>query len=124
MQLPKDLLALRRIAKALSPTPRKGIKSSIKDYYFRSSALKKYALSRSNGVCELCNKTAPFKTLAGLPFLEVHHILRLADDGLDLPENVAAICPNCHRAAHHSVDKESIRLHLVSLITAKEKNLS
>ena len=34
------------------------------------------------------------------PYLEVHHIIRLADDGDDSVENAIALCPNCHREAH------------------------
>lgn len=34
------------------------------------------------------------------PLLEKHHIIPLSEGGLDLPENIAYICPNCHRLAH------------------------
>ncbi|MFC1652495.1 HNH endonuclease [Planctomycetota bacterium] len=39
-------------------------------------------------------------------FLEVHHLFRLADDGPDIPDNVAAICPNCHRELHYGADRD------------------
>ncbi|OLU13203.1 hypothetical protein BVH01_22925 [Pseudomonas sp. PA1(2017)] len=48
---------------------------------------------------------APFVRPDGRAFLEVHHMTRLADDGPDLPANVAALCPNCHRRAHYSIDR-------------------
>ncbi|MCC7118538.1 MAG: HNH endonuclease [Anaerolineales bacterium] len=55
---------------------------------------------RSNGVCELCGNNAPFKDLAGKPYLEVHHIVWLSWGGEDSIENAVALCPNCHRKMH------------------------
>ncbi|GGX32882.1 hypothetical protein GCM10007242_44850 [Pigmentiphaga litoralis] len=60
------------------------------------------ALRRANGTCDMCKAPAPFlRSSDGSPYLEVHHIRRLADDGQDTLENVQALCPNCHRASHH-----------------------
>jgi 5-methylcytosine-specific restriction protein A len=62
------------------------------------------ALFRSNGICESCKKPAPFKRkINGDPYLEVHHIIPLSEDGLDITENVLALCPNCHRELHHGL---------------------
>jgi 5-methylcytosine-specific restriction endonuclease McrA len=59
------------------------------------------ALIRANGICEKCDKEAPFKRKSdGTPYLEVHHIKRLADGGEDTIENAIAVCPNCHRELH------------------------
>ncbi|HXU34436.1 MAG TPA: HNH endonuclease [Thermoanaerobaculia bacterium] len=33
--------------------------------------------------------------------MEVHHRIRLAYGGEDTVENAVALCPNCHREAHH-----------------------
>lgn len=52
---------------------------------------------RANGVCELCNKRAPFKDRFGNPYLEVHHIKWISRGGEDSIQNTAAICPNCHK---------------------------
>lgn len=71
--------------------------------HYRSEALKLYVLKRSKGICEGCASPAPFTAKNG-PYLECHHIHRLADGGPDHPKNVAAICPNCHRRAHYSID--------------------
>ena len=60
-------------------------------------------LERASGKCERCNKPAPFiKKLSGEPYLEVHHIIRLADGGDDTVENATALCPNCHRYEHYA----------------------
>lgn len=60
------------------------------------------ALYRASGVCERCYEFAPFNRKSdGSPYLEVHHIKRLADGGEDTLENVLALCPNCHRELHY-----------------------
>jgi 5-methylcytosine-specific restriction enzyme A len=92
-------------------------------YRERSQAVKLYALKRANGVCEACGNEAPFKTSKGEPFLEVHHLRRLSDGGPDHPEWVAAICPNCHRRAHHSFDAYDFNQSLVIQIRNKESAL-
>lgn len=58
-------------------------------------------LIRANGICEKCGKEAPFRRASdGTPYLEVHHVKRLADGGEDTIENAIAVCPNCHRQLH------------------------
>lgn len=58
-------------------------------------------LIRANGICEKCSKKAPFKRKTdGTPYLEVHHLKRLADGGEDTVANAIAVCPNCHRELH------------------------
>ena len=59
-------------------------------------------LLRANGICEKCRQRAPFlRRSNGSPYLEVHHVVRLADGGDDTVENALAICPNCHRKVHY-----------------------
>lgn len=61
-------------------------------------------LRRANGICENCNKLAPFnRKKDGTPFLEVHHKVRLADGGEDTVENAIGTCPNCHREFHFGI---------------------
>ncbi|WP_316778914.1 HNH endonuclease signature motif containing protein [Pedobacter antarcticus] len=96
-------------------TTEKGI--TVTEYRRRSGLVKKYALMRADGKCELCRNKAPFKTKTGLPYLEVHHIFKLADDGPDHPNNVAALCPNCHREAHFGFDIESVRDNLSEIVS-------
>jgi len=70
-------------------------------------------LERADGICELCGKEAPFIRIKdGLPFLEVHHIEPLANNGKDTIENTVALCPNCHREAHYGINKEEIKKKL------------
>jgi 5-methylcytosine-specific restriction protein A len=57
---------------------------------------------RAKGKCEGCKTKAPFlRRKDGSPYLEVHHIKQLADDGEDTVKNAIALCPNCHREKHY-----------------------
>ena len=59
-------------------------------------------LERAQGTCEGCKFPAPFiRRSNSTPYLEVHHIVKLADGGADTVENAIALCPNCHRERHH-----------------------
>ena len=90
-------------------------------YRARSDVVAEYARARAQGRCERCDRSAPFVTPSGEPYLEVHHILRLADDGPDDIFHVAAICPNCHREAHHGFDPQAFQVALSGLIAGKER---
>ncbi|QNK64948.1 HNH endonuclease [Pedobacter sp. PAMC26386] len=96
-------------------------KYTVQEYRERSQDVKTYALLRADGICELCDKPAPFIVGNGVPFLEVHHIFRLADDGPDLPKNVAALCPNCHREAHFGWKREKLKNSLYEKISLKNR---
>lgn len=67
--------------------------------YERNPYVSAYAKRRANGHCDLCGNKAPFE-IKGNPFLECHHIDRLADNGDDSVHNTVALCPNCHRRMH------------------------
>lgn len=77
--------------------------------YQRDSSVKAWILNEANGICECCSRPAPFKTAAdNLPYLEVHHVRQLAQNGSDTITNAVAICPNCHRALHYSMDAKEL----------------
>lgn len=86
----------------------------------RSQAIKSYVLRRANGFCELTGQPAPFQTRGGQPYLEVHHMKRLADGGLDHPVNCAAINPTVHREIHHGVGGAELDERLAARIVKKE----
>ena len=77
----------------------------------RSQEVKAWVLQSASGICESCNEPAPF-TAKGVDYLEVHHVHPLASGGSDTIQNAVAICPNCHKALHHSDDKESMTRRL------------
>lgn len=66
-------------------------------------------LERANGHCKKCGAAAPFKRASnGSPYLEVHHIIALAEGGEDSVDNAIALCPNCHRQLHFGSSSESV----------------
>lgn len=68
----------------------------------RNPFVREYVLRQAKGRCQHCGKTAPFNhKVTKMPFLEVHHLIPLAEGGDDTVENARALCPNCHREAHH-----------------------
>jgi hypothetical protein len=86
--------------------------------FYRDPTVAAYVRERADGFCELCKKAAPFTADDGEPYLEVHHILTLAELGPDTPDNAAALCPNCHRELHHGVNSRRLREALLSRLHA------
>lgn len=87
----------------LAIAPKKPQRKVVTTYVFeRNPDVVAASLRRANGRCEKCNSIAPFVRKSDqTPYLEVHHIIRLADNGDDTLENTIAICPNCHRNYHY-----------------------
>lgn len=70
--------------------------------YLRNPDVVAEVLLRARGICERCQKQAPFlRRTDKTPYLEVHHRKPLAEGGLDTVRNAQALCPNCHRESHH-----------------------
>jgi 5-methylcytosine-specific restriction endonuclease McrA len=61
-------------------------------------------LLRASGICEWCQKPAPFiRKKDKTPYLEVHHKIMLSNGGEDTTDNAIALCPNCHKEQHFGV---------------------
>ena len=89
----------KRLSKA-SKKPEQEVVTSI--VYRRNQDVVAEVLLRANGICEDCDNAAPFKRRKnGEPYLEVHHIIPLSENGEDTVDNAMALCPNCHREAHY-----------------------
>jgi 5-methylcytosine-specific restriction protein A len=87
-------------AKGKSSRKRKTEKTTTTTVYDRDPEISAYVKKRAEGKCDLCGKDAPFKDKKGYPYLEEHHVIRLADGGEDTINNAVALCPNCHREVH------------------------
>jgi hypothetical protein len=72
------------------------------------SLLKQLVIDRASGHCQLCGSPAPFE-LGGIPYLELHHIIPVHDEGQSTPLNVVALCPNCHRKMQHAATETDIK---------------
>jgi 5-methylcytosine-specific restriction enzyme A len=75
--------------------------------FIRNSQYVINVLTAANGQCAGCKKES-FTTPSGKRFLEVHHKKWLSEGGPDHPNNMVALCPNCHRQEHHGVERRFI----------------
>ncbi len=76
-------------------------------------------LARAKGNCELCGALG-FECEDGSRYLESHHIIRLADDGVDRMTNVIALCPNHHREAHYGVSRDELEAKMAQMVQELE----
>jgi len=89
-----------RLAKA--PVKPKSLRVQQTVVFERNPDVVAEVLSQANGLCAICKSKAPFlRRKDRTPYLEVHHKVQLARGGDDTVENAIALCPNCHRQAHH-----------------------
>jgi 5-methylcytosine-specific restriction endonuclease McrA len=79
--------------------------------YARDPSVKAFILERAGGRCELCG-VQPFLNRYREPFLEIHHVRRLADGGPDVVENAVALCPTCHREMHYGLRRGQLITNL------------
>jgi len=117
-----DSLAAARIAAlaACKPVTNAMDQSAQRKIYQRSRKVAHYVLMRAKGLCESCDKPAPFFKKDGTPYLEPHHVNRLSDGGLDHPRYVGAVCPSCHREIHSGVHGVSLNEQLKQRLNAIE----
>jgi 5-methylcytosine-specific restriction protein A len=111
---------LEQRAAKLEKQPIKGVPTGIErpeqtqssgKSFVRDPEVRAWVRQQANGRCEGCGEPAPFEK-DGKPFLEVHHVKHLAQEGSDRPSNAVALCPNCHRRCHHSSDRDEFTASL------------
>ena len=89
---------LNRLSKYSSKAVSQEVKTTV---YLRNPDVVAERLYLANGYCEDCGNKAPFnRKTDSSPYLEVHHIIPLSENGSDDIENTVALCPNCHRKRH------------------------
>jgi 5-methylcytosine-specific restriction protein A len=104
------------------PSGPKEKKSNVKPVSNNSSSFKRdpnvaaEALKRASYSCENDPTHTTFITSFGHQFMEAHHLIPMGaydnfEFDIDVPENVICLCPNCHRAFHHS--KMEVRAKLI-----------
>jgi hypothetical protein len=97
----RDGVGARR-ARLERANPKPGVRFVMTRVFVRNPDVVAEVLHRAQGRCETCHDEAPFNSRStGEPYLEVHHRIPLADNGLDTVENAIALCPNCHRYCHY-----------------------
>ena len=83
----------------------------------RLESARRAVLLRSEGHCENpgCTGEAQDITDAGRPILDVDHIQDLAQGGPDHPEQMIALCPNCHAIKTRGRTREQLRHELFTV---------
>ena len=83
----------------------------------RLESARRAVLLRSEGHCESphCTGEPQDITDAGHPILEVDHIQDLAKGGPDHPEQMIALCPNCHAIKTRGRSRERLRHELLTV---------
>ena len=101
--------------RAKSAKFRGGQRQVVSKQYDRDPYVAEHAKRRANGICQLCDKPAPFKNKKGKPYLETHHVVWMSKGGEDTPENTVALCPNCHKRMHVLDDSKDIQKLLAKI---------
>lgn len=83
----------------------------------RDVTVKAWVLQQANGKCENCGQPAPFNGQDGLPYLEVHHVRKLSDNGSDTVTNTVALCPNCHKELHYGENSQALAIQLYEFVS-------
>ena len=101
-----------------SRDPRPRVKVIAVPIYERDPHVIAYVRARAEYRCEMCD-AAGFVKDNERPYIEVHHLKRLADGGSDIPENAVALCANCHRKLHYMQGRETLLAEFVAELAAK-----
>jgi 5-methylcytosine-specific restriction protein A len=91
----------------------------------RLESARRAVLLRSEGHCESprCTGEAQDITDAGYPILDVDHIQDLAKGGPDRPEQMIALCPNCHAIKTRGRTREPLRHELATVARQRHEAL-
>lgn len=95
-------------------------------YSARSTAISSLGLEAANYSCAVDKNHRTFVNRTnGHNYVEAHHLVPLKHEdkfpfSLDVPENIVALCPNCHMKIHHA-DKDVVEKLLLNLLTAERK---
>jgi 5-methylcytosine-specific restriction endonuclease McrA len=101
-----------------NPQPERSDPHESRGPFKRDPEVIAWVKQRAGGICELCEKEGPFLDKDNHSFLEVHHIVSLADGGSDTVDNAVALCPNCHRECHHGQNFEDLKNRLLQKVSA------
>ncbi|MGI8333695.1 HNH endonuclease [Actinomadura scrupuli] len=90
----------------------------------RLAAARRAVLLRSEGRCEnpACDREAPDLTDQGDPILEVDHIAEITAGGRDFPEQMIALCPDCHAVKTRGRSRHQLRPSLLAV--ARQRHLT
>lgn len=126
---PRNLLAdYARIARDLesNPTSLSFNPSPRSPQPKRRKRAKEIVIARAQGSCEndTCSGMPPDVKKDGTPIFQVDHIIQLSDGGPDQPDNMIALCPNCHAAKTLGGNRAEMTARLKSIALARHSALT
>lgn len=94
---------------------RKGSDLTNKYKYQRNPLISAYALKRANYKCEIDSTHETFILENSRNYVEGHHVIPMHaqedfEYSIDVPENIVALCPNCHRKVHLSNNETKFKI--------------
>lgn len=111
------------------PQNKPELKSTTKgNVWDRNPGIARQTIINANYLCELDERHLTFtSSKTHQNFVEAHHLIPMKkqgefDNSLDVPGNIVALCPNCHRAIHLS-DKDNKENTLRSLYDKRKEQL-
>lgn len=69
--------------------------------------------------CQRCDNESGWLTSEGKPYVEVHHIIPLGENGFDDLRNMIVLCVNCHKMLHHASNR-----HMLSADLREQRGLA
>lgn len=98
---------------------RPGTRTVERQEFIRDPFVVRGVLLRADGKCERpgCARDLFVRDDENI-YLEVHHVVPLAEGGDDTLENAAALCPSCHREMHHGKERAALRKLLRAYVSS------
>lgn len=96
--------------------------------YIRDPQAAAYVKQQAEYKCEFNKDHKTFiSDISGKQYVEAHHLIPMKyqdqfEYSLDIPENIVALCPNCHRAIHHGT-KDCKKKIITALFNKRKKIL-
>jgi|CXWL01.1.fsa_nt_gi hypothetical protein len=87
----------------------------VTEVFKRDPRVRAFVVRRAAGCCEYCRGPG-FVMRDGKHYVETHHIIALAQQGPDSPENVIALCANHHRQAHFGSDADVLERKFLEIL--------
>jgi len=108
-----NLEALAKLEENLEPRRKSRV---VERGYERNHKLVDLVKKRAGYACEVDGCAVElFIKPDGLPYVEVHHLIMMAEGGPDTMENMVCVCANHHRELHYGENREQLKKQLQDL---------
>ncbi|EQB34802.1 hypothetical protein M948_20695 [Virgibacillus sp. CM-4] len=121
----EDILLSKATNTSESPQKKPSLNSYIKESWNRDSSIAKEAIINAKFLCEVDKTHDTFKSLLSKEnYVEAHHLIPMNKQNefeysVDVPGNIIALCPNCHRAIHYA--EKTFRNKLLKSLYSQRK---